>query len=104
MRSGAQKCPRNPGTTLVVQAGGWEKTRPPSCQVFRSGECRDRIPGPVEKKTIGASIFNDGRGIVNKQVAVAKLRSGGVAMLLVSPSAAEIPMSDQAVIPTITPG
>jgi hypothetical protein len=49
MRSGAQKFPVNPGTALVVQAGGLENTLGPALQYFRSEDDFEEMPCPVKK-------------------------------------------------------
>src|ERR1041385_2987566 len=49
MTSGAQRCPRLPGTALVRHDGMLVNTRGPLVQLTRSFECHDTIPLPVAK-------------------------------------------------------
>src|ERR1041385_2567693 len=49
MTSGAQRCPRLPGTALVRQSGMLVNTRGPLVQLIRSFECHDTTPLPVAK-------------------------------------------------------
>jgi len=72
--SGAQKKPRWPGTTRLVQAGAAAKTAGPRCHCFKSLECQDLTPRPVAKEPILRLAFHDGRWIM-QQVLPAVVRT-----------------------------